>query len=295
MCRIVVAETDSAADPGVLLVGGAAVELDQHPEPTCIEVTDAEDRAERVHRSVADQRGRMRLPGPTDRSQRTMRTGRPMKSDSGRGPRSIDDVSRRRPPVDVGLDRAVEPDLVLDHRPVREGQAQLRGVRVRPGPDLDHLAGRQLVDQAIAGIDDVEAAILGDPVRAEIDLVTCLEPEAPDRRDVEACDVRHARMLPELASQPARRPRTPNQFGDVRTAPNYHSLRDLAAGLVATDDDVADCQGRLPSRTTDVERENGFDALRRRRTPAVVEVVLERLAIGLERVQVDLGDAFPEI
>ena len=128
-----------------------------------------------------------------------MRTGRPTKPVERRGPRSLDDVSRRRPAVDVGLDRAVELHLVLDDRAVREGQAQLRGVRVRPRPDLDHLARRQLVDQAIAGIDDVEAAVLGDPVRPEVDLVARLEPEAPDRRDVEAGDAWHARMLPEPA------------------------------------------------------------------------------------------------
>ena len=136
-----------------------------------------------------------------------------------RGPRPLDDVPDSGPTVDVGLDGAVEADFVLDDRAVRERQAQLRGIGVRPGSDLDHLARCQLVDQATAGIDDVEAAVLGDPVGPEIDLVARLEPKASDRRDVEASDAWHGLMLPEATLAAAPTPphirKTPNRVSGI--------------------------------------------------------------------------------
>ena len=140
-----------------------------------------------------------------------MRTGRPTKSESAaaHGPSTMCPAAVR-PWMWVSIAPS-SAHLVLDDRAVRERQAQPRGVRVRPRPDLDHLARRQLVDQAIAGIDHVEAAVLGDPVGPEVDLVARLEPKAPDRRDVEAGDAWHARMLPEAAcSGGAAAARTPN-------------------------------------------------------------------------------------
>ena len=81
-------------------------------------------------------------------------------------------------------------------------------------------------------VDDEEAPVLGDAERTQHDLVARLEPEAPDRRDVQSGDVRHAPMLP--------------------------------------DDDIADLQHGARTRASDVKLEdmpaNAFDAVERGRS-----------------------------
>ena len=107
MRRIVFAKSDLAAEPEILLVRIAAIEFDQHAEPTGIEVADAEHRAERVHRPVAHQRSLVCIPRPTDAIAADDGNQAPMKCGTAARPT----VPRRcvRPriqAVDVGLDRA---------------------------------------------------------------------------------------------------------------------------------------------------------------------------------------------
>ena len=59
------AEPDPAADPGVLLVRLAALELDQHPEPAGVDVADAEHcRASAASEPSVTRRGRVARPRP---------------------------------------------------------------------------------------------------------------------------------------------------------------------------------------------------------------------------------------
>jgi hypothetical protein len=57
--------------------------------------------------------------------------------------------------------------------------------------------------------------------------------------------------------------------------------------------DVADVQDSTLFEPEDLECQDGLGAFDTG-TPAMVEVVLERLAVGLERAQPDVGDPVPE-
>ena len=118
--RIDPPEADPAADPCVLFVRGSALELDQHPEPPRVEVADPEYGAQRVDRSVADERGRMLRPRPAhaiaaDDANLTTEEVREWPR-----PTALDDVPGSGPTVDVGLDGAVEARL-RPRRPCRPG------------------------------------------------------------------------------------------------------------------------------------------------------------------------------
>ena len=295
MRRIAAAETDPAADPGVLLVRLGAIELDQHAEPPGVEVADAEHRAERVHRSVADQRGRMGLAGPAD----------PVTADDADlAPDEVRRAAAHGP--STMCPAAVRPWMWVSIAPSSRTSSSttvpsgnVRRSRVASGfvheRDLDHLARRQLVDQAVAGIDDVEAAVLGDPVRPEVDLVARLEPEAPDRRDVQAGDAWHVRMLPEYAFVAARRRAHDELVRRRTTAPNYlrgcaisTGARSVAALL---DDEVADLEDRRRLELGDLEHEEDLDRL-----DAVERIAVDavRAAAGPDRpVATCDPDAFP--
>ena len=191
------AEPDPATDPRVLFVRPSALELDEHPEAPCVDRANAKHRAECVERAVADQRRWVLLARPAypiaahDADLATEVVG------ELRGPLAHRHVSDRRPAVDVRLDRLAELDRAFDDAAIGEGQAQHRGVAVRPCRDPHHVTGRQLVDEAAAAIDEVEAAVFGDPIGTEQDLVARFEPEAPHRGDVESGDAGHHPMLPD--------------------------------------------------------------------------------------------------
>ena len=124
-------------------------------------------------------------------------------------------------------------------------------------PDLDHLARCQLVDQATAGIDHVEAAVLGDPVRPKIDLVARREPKASDRRDVQAGDAWHGAMLPE-ATFAAAGLSPSDEIVRFRTT---KSQQFAASGFSPlADHNVADVEHGALLEPEDVEGEDGFGA-----------------------------------
>ncbi len=202
MRRIALAERDPAADPGVLLVGAPALELDEHPEAAGIDVAGAEDAGERLDRAVRDERGRMgdarpaRLVAADEPDLAAEEVG------EGRTPRPDHDVAHPGALVDRGHDGLGELDRVLDDRAVREREPQDRGLRVGPRRDLDERALDQLVDQAVRRVDDEEPPVLEDALLLEADLVAVLQPEAAHGRDAETADGRHPRMLADRGETP---------------------------------------------------------------------------------------------
>ena len=89
-------------------MGRATLELDQHPEPARVDVTDAEDGAERVERSVRDERRRVLRARAADLIAADDPDGTPDERAERRRPRALGDVTDRGPAVDVGLDRLAQ-------------------------------------------------------------------------------------------------------------------------------------------------------------------------------------------
>jgi hypothetical protein len=93
------------------------------------------------------------------------------------------------------VERLPQPDLVLDDRPVREGEPQPPGGLVPVGANLDEGAVVDAGQEAAVLADQVEPAVLGDAEALEHDPLGMVEGEALHRRDREPCDRRHAGRL----------------------------------------------------------------------------------------------------
>ena len=108
-------------------------------------------------------------------------------------PRPVDEPSGHGAAVEARLDRSAERDLAA-HLTGRKAQRQRARVGAHLRAHLHELATRLVVDEAAVGIDEVEAAVGGDAVAPEHDLLGMHEPESLDGRDREPRDL-HAPIL----------------------------------------------------------------------------------------------------
>ena len=139
------AEADPTADPGVLLVGPATLELDEHPEPARVDGTDAEDRTERIKGAVQHERRRVLRARAADPIAADDPYGTPRRRRRAPPPTDLGDVTDRGPAVDVGLDRL--PRVIVSATTVPSGKVRRSSVAwdrstPRPGPARPRSAGR---------------------------------------------------------------------------------------------------------------------------------------------------------
>ena len=245
------AESDPSADPGVLVVRGPASSSISSRKRRPSTAARAEVVAEQLERAIGDQRGRVSLAGPADPIA-AHEPDRPAAVVGQRGrPWPLDDVADRRSACGP-RSRSAAPSShgVVDDRAIRERQPELgrRGVDV--GTDLDEGRDDESVDEAVRGVDQVEAAVLDHAALGEVDLGRMLEAEAPDGRDREAGDGRHGAMLPD-SSYIRKTPNRVSGIGAWRAAsmPSASTRRVSSGSMTPSSHSRAVAKYGLPSRS----------------------------------------------
>jgi len=194
-------DREPAAEPAVLLMGPEPCHLEEHPEPAAVDRRDVGPLGELGERAVADEADRVLAPGPTGPIAAHDADRPPGERLEGGSPGTDHDMADGRAVVDDRLDWLAELDVSFDHGAVRKPEPQPRRVGIRVGRDLDEPPQSQAIEQAALVVGQVEAAVLEDARRAQLDGRRVPQPEAPDRRDRDAADGGHAGILaaPRLA------------------------------------------------------------------------------------------------
>ena len=185
-----VADPEAPVAPLVLAVCGDVVELEQHSKAAAVPV-------DRVERRAGDERGRAVVGRPA--AVVALDEGQRAADEVGQGvrPRPLHEVCAKRSAVDLDDRRLAAPHLSPHHCPAGERQleASVVGIPRCARPDEGEVA--LAVVETPVGVDEEKPAILAGTVRDELDLVGMVEPEALDRRHVDACDtcVGHPRAI----------------------------------------------------------------------------------------------------